>query len=164
MTQPPRTYSDRDARGIALIRELIEARQAGRLDRVAEIWARDGVLEYPAAPAELAHVIPTRLEGGEKIVQRLRSVLTLAGRIHNAIDEITPLGAGQYLVAYNEDSEMADGRRFVAHFVALVRVSRGRIRLWREYFEPTVILDAFAELAPSLGDTANSPGEWAQPT
>jgi ketosteroid isomerase-like protein len=122
----------------------------------AELYAPDGVLEWPFAPAG----VPRRIEGRERIREVLASLepaVQAAGTRLTAIPTVAvheTTDPEVVIVELEARAEIpATGETFGLPYIQLFRVRDGRILLFRDYFGPrtavalTAVLDAAASSA-----------------
>jgi uncharacterized protein len=118
------------------LRRLAERDAAG----VLELFAEDAVYEFPFAPPAL----PNRHEGKAAIARLVDVVLGLAPRIAFADVRIEPLATpGRVLAEFRGDWELADGWLYRNTYLAVGELRAGRVRHWRECYNPLVLQEAF---------------------
>jgi ketosteroid isomerase-like protein len=104
-------------------------------------WATDGVWEMPFAPDPLPKVIE-----GQKVIGHFADWLFAIAPdlrvVELSIEETKD--PALVLMEVRLTSTLADsGRPYANTYCSLMRIVDGKIKLFREYFDPTVVLDAF---------------------
>lgn len=127
-------------------KRLVEAYQAliaaGRLEEWIELWAEDGVLEFPFAPKERRRAYHGRAE----ILAYMKSAV---GKF--AIDGFERVKDYQM-----QDPEIAVieamirgrtslGRPYNQSYVIFFETENGRLKHYREYWNPLVSIEAFGD-------------------
>lgn len=115
----------------------------GSLDATAavEMFADDGVLELPNRGGGLPRVLSGRAEvaGFLRILPKvLRDMPLVDRRFYETTDPTT------VVVEYRSEGTTRAGKPYRNRYMAVLVVdAHDRIALWREYFDPTVIEEAF---------------------
>ena len=116
----------------------------GRWEEWIALWADDGVLEFPFAPAGrkaryagrleiLAYMQATSVRMGERIqVEGLHSL-----QIHPLLDP-----TGMCVEMSVRGRVIADGAPYLQKYVAFIQIRDGELTLYREYWNPLVSADA----------------------
>lgn len=117
----------------------VELMEAGRIEEWVDLFAPDGVLEIPFPLPGL----PDRIAGTEALRQYMAVVpqqLTLkfgTPTYHQTEDP------GVVVVEVtSEGTALATGSRFHQRYVSIVTVREGKITLFRDYWNPWVIIEA----------------------
>jgi ketosteroid isomerase-like protein len=114
-------------------------------DEWIKLWHPDGVFEQPYA----LEGYPARLEGIEAIYGHVKSIDEIFADFSFHDLEVRATDDPQVLVATlrSESRIVATGRRYANDYVALFRIRDARVVLYREYFNPLMVLDAFGDAA-----------------
>lgn len=114
---------------------------SGRHDEQADLYAADGVMEFPFAPAG----IPRRIEGREEIRRLLVALGARAratgGRIDEARSSLTVYETRDpevVIVEIEAHGQAAAGAPFVHSYIQVYRVRDGAIVSLRDYLAPEV--------------------------
>jgi ketosteroid isomerase-like protein len=114
-----------------------------RLDMaaVADMFADDGVLELPNR-ADGPRVMAGRSEVGEFLAippQALKDMPIVDRRYYETTDPSV------VVAEYRSEGTTRQGRPYRNRYIALFEFdTSGKIALWREYFDPQAVRDAFA--------------------
>lgn len=117
----------------------LELVAAGRIREWVDLFAGDGVLEFPFPPPGF----PARIEGAEALYEHMKDfpeqlqVSFSAPVYHDAADP--ELVIAEFT---SEGTALATGRAFRQSYLSLVWVSGGRITRFRDYWNPWVIIEA----------------------
>jgi uncharacterized protein len=132
---------DRRAETMRLMRDYQTLLGQGRLDEWIELWADDGVLEFPFAPAGRRRAY----HGKTDILAYMKHA---TGRI--AADSVEQMRISPMLdpgVAVVELSikgrALANDAPYNQSFAIFFEVQDGKLRHHREYWNPLVTIDAF---------------------
>jgi uncharacterized protein len=105
----------------------------------AELYAPNGVLEWPFAPAGVPH----RVEGREQIRQVLGSLETAVRSAGTRLTALQSVAVHQTLdpevvvVEFEVHGEVtATGASYQLPYIQVFRIRDGQIRLFRDYFGP----------------------------
>ena len=138
--------------------DLLKAELAARLAPGAgtflDLFAEDAVLECPFAPPGSMH----RVSGKKEIAAYLDQIkdslgsdgMTLSAAFHTVDAEAA-------ILEYSGTaSNVRNGKHYAQRYIAVVKLREGRIVLFREYWNPLPVVDAFGALpfAPSRADPA----------
>lgn len=124
----------------AMLREGLGHVLAPDALRFVDMMAEDGVMEFPFAPPGLT----TRLDGREAVAAHLASLDGLVAfeamsvrAVHRTTDPAVTViefdGTGRGL---------ATERPYEQSYVSVITVRQGRIAIYRDYWNPLVVLDA----------------------
>jgi len=111
-----------------------------------DMFTPDGVLEFPYAPAGL----PRRLDGRKAIESHLRLVSGLLS-IGEMLDVEVLLGregTRAVLEFRCEGTARATGKPYWQRYVSVITLREGRIALYRDYWNPLVVIAATQEGKP----------------
>jgi uncharacterized protein len=127
MTEPPRTARDLFAESLRLL-------LAKDMTGYARLWAVDGVIEFPFAPANY----PTRLSGRAAIEDYLRSYPDLLDVREITEQTVHPTSDQDVVVAEFEAAgvAVASGRPYRIRYVAVLTAHNGEIVSYRDYWSP----------------------------
>lgn len=106
-------------------------------------WAADAVWEMPFAPEPLPRVI----EGGQVIGHFADWLFAIAPDLHVVELSIRATEDPDLVVMEVQMTSTLghNGRTYANSYCSLIRVVDGKIALFREYFDPTVVREAFGE-------------------
>lgn len=123
----------------ATANRMLDHVQAFEVEAALELFREDGILELPNRPG--GH--PTSLQGRQlaaflHALPTLFRSLPLTGRRTLVADV-----PGVVVVEYRSDGVAHTGRPYRNRYVSIFEVDDGgRVALWREYFDPLVVIDA----------------------
>ena len=136
----------RRQRSQAIVRQFLEGLEAKDMDRVNAVWAEDAVQEMPYAPRGVD--FPTRVEGREALI---RQYAGWPDNAHNPdyTSELRFLPSADpdlVIVEYRGVTEIVPtDRTYDQRYIGVFQIDEdGKIALFREYFDPTVFVEAFA--------------------
>jgi ketosteroid isomerase-like protein len=141
------TASEAEAGGPArVLHDFLNALEALDVERAADFFADDGVLELPYAPEGF----PDYHVGREAIAAFLRRFPSYYRRIRYLDRRLDLFDDGSGLTAeYRGEWETVKGRPYNNAYVALLWVRNGQITRLREFFNPLVWLASLGR-APTL--------------
>ncbi len=124
---------------IAVVRQAIAAMSALDIPTVLALLADEFVLE-----------LPFRSDGGPRRLHGENALAFVAGLAKllselNFTDVVVhgALPSGLIVAEYASNGLTRSGRGYLNRYVAFFAVTHGRIEVWREYFDPTVVAEAF---------------------
>lgn len=129
------------ARNMAAMEAIRDLLRVGDWPGLAGCWVDDGVMELPfALPGT-----PNRLDGIRAIAANQSAALELFSRfatpefvIHQTIDPCV------FFAEYASEAEVrATGRPYRNSYVGYFRFRSGKLVRWKEYFNPSVVREAF---------------------
>jgi ketosteroid isomerase-like protein len=125
-----------------IIERLLAAQSRGDWDGVFEVMHEDAAFELP-----FQH---TRFEGRDEIVARMApSVARMEGLTFTDVDVREMAEPGWAIVTFKGKATMATTRRpYRQTYIALFHVVRGKVALFREYFDTLELATACAQVAP----------------
>ena len=110
------------------------------VDGFVELWAEDGAQEMPFAPEGF----PKRLEGKEDIRRQYGGMPEAYATMEFPGRALRPMIDPEWVVAeYRGEIDRADGGTYNNDYVGLFRVVDGKIALFKEYFNPEILVEAF---------------------
>ncbi|MBX9608612.1 MAG: nuclear transport factor 2 family protein [Gammaproteobacteria bacterium] len=123
-----------------MLRDVLGNVLAPEATRFVDMMAEDGVMEFPFAPTGLT----SRLDGRATVAAHLASLDGLVAfhampvrAVHRTTDPAVTIiefdGTGRGL---------ATERPYEQAYISVITVRQGRIALYRDYWNPLVILDA----------------------
>jgi ketosteroid isomerase-like protein len=123
-----------------VIHKFIEYTEKNNFDGHSAIIADDCVFIYPYA----ADGAPERIEGRDQIIERALVGGWKTRRHMEAFDvEYSPLLDPEWaLIQWRNESTTDDGKPYNQRYVNVVRVVDGKMKEFREYYNPVVELDA----------------------
>lgn len=142
----------RRQRSQAIVRQFLEGLEARDMERVNAVWADDAVQEMPYAPRGVD--FPSRVEGREALIRQY------AGWPENArnpdyTSELRFLPSADpdlVITEYRGVTEIVTtDRTYDQYYVGVFQIDeKGKIAFFREYFDPTVFVEAF-DMKPEGG-------------
>ncbi len=117
-----------------------------------QLWADDGVQEMPYSPPGF----PTRIEGKTAIYRHYSSLPDAYSRMAFPDLKTYPMLDPNWLLAeYRGEIDIAaTNRAYNNYYCALFHLRDSRIVLFKEYFNPIILSEAFGDTS-SLGATFN---------
>lgn len=125
------------------IRDFLRLLAEKDMDAWIELWTEDAVQEMPFSPAGF----PTKVEGREAIRKHYSNLPQTMGRMAFPNLVIHPMLDPSWVVAeYRGEIEvLATDHPYNNHYCGLFHFREGRIALFREYYNPTVLSEAFGD-------------------
>ena len=123
---------------------------SGDADGYADLFAPDGVIESPFAPAGA----PSRLEGREAIRENARRVLASPLRLEDLeVSELYQAEDPEVVIAEMraKGTVTSTGRPFAATSVQVLRIREGLIVLLRDFADPRLLDDLTGEPRAGTG-------------
>jgi uncharacterized protein (TIGR02246 family) len=112
----------------ALVRRQARAWETNDFDLAAEDWLPDGELVAPAGRWELPE-LRSEMEAFHAAYRDLKV---------SVVNVFASLDGSQVAIEWLwEVTRRSDGKRSITHDAIIVDLSGGRIKSWREYFDPT---------------------------
>jgi ketosteroid isomerase-like protein len=124
------------------IRELLACAGEMDVEGLARFLAPDIVMELPYAPPPF----PRRHDGLSAVLAFQRAAASLFSSFRFEIDRVLPVDGGRSVVAeYRSDGVVAaSGRAYRNHYLTVFDLDAGgRVRRWREFYDPFVVQGAF---------------------
>jgi ketosteroid isomerase-like protein len=131
------------ARNIAQTHAFLDLLSAKNMTAWAELWAEDAVQDMPYSPAGF----PKRIEGKAALIRHYANLPTITGRIEFLDRVVLPmLNPAQVALEYRGEIEiLTNDRRYDNRYLGLFTFDPdGRIALFREYYDPTILTQAWA--------------------
>ncbi len=127
------------------LRDFLRLLAEKNLESWIELWTEDAVQEMPFSPSGF----PLQLEGREAIRKHYSNLPATMGRMAFPDLVIYPMLDPNWLLAeYRGEIEvLTTGRPYNNHYCGLFHFREGRIALFREYYNPTVLTEAFGNLS-----------------
>jgi ketosteroid isomerase-like protein len=115
--------------------------RAGKWDQIAEHWAEDGVMELPYAMPGT----PREFRGREEIARNQSASLALFSEWATLDFEPHPtVDPDVFFAEYRSEAVVrATGRPYRNVYVGYFRFCDGKLVHWKEYFNPSLIREAF---------------------
>jgi ketosteroid isomerase-like protein len=135
------TPDERRARNLAAARRLLDAMGRRAVDELLAEYADDAVLELPYAPGGL----PREHRGKDAAAAFMRETVDLFSTYSNTVDALFATDDPGTVVAEVRGHGVvaANGRPYEQTYVLVLRFDdAGRLLLWREYYDPGVVLRA----------------------
>ena len=149
MTDQTMTDEDIRARNVANANAFLDLLTAKDMDAWAELWAENAVQDMPFSPAGF----PARVEGRAALIEHYSSLPDATGRMVFVDRNVRPmLDPNVVLLEYRGEIEiLPTGKDYDNTYAGLFEFDAdGRIVLFREYFDPNVLSEAWAG-APADG-------------
>lgn len=149
MTDQDRITRDRNQQ---LVHDFLALLAAKNIAAWIQLWADDGVQEMPYSPPGF----PTRIEGKTAIHRHYSSLPDAYSRMAFPDLKIYPMLDPNLLLAeYRGEIDIAaTNRAYNNYYCALFHLRDGLIVLFKEYFNPIILSEAFGDTS-SLGATFN---------
>ena len=129
-----------------IVSAQLDERLRSRARNLPDLFAEDGVLERPFALRE------RRLQGRNAITSHLRRLdaVQQTNRVHLIASH--PVESSEDLVLEYAAviSNRFTGESFHQRYVTLVKIARGQVQLFREYWNPEPVLASFGQTSPAL--------------
>lgn len=124
----------------AALRTALGDRIAVDASSFLEMFAEDGVMEYPFAPAGMT----TRVEGRNALAAHLKELSKSIAFDHIGTITVHPMSDPDAVVLEFEGfgRGVITGEPYEQRYVSIVRMRNGRIVHYRDYWNPLVILRA----------------------
>lgn len=145
-------------RAIAQVHAFLDLLSAKDMANWSELWADDAVQDMPYAPTGF----PNRVEGKAMLVRHYSSLPASTGRMAFVARVVHPLvDPNTVLVEYRGEIEIvATGKSYDNRYAGLFSFDAdGKLKLFREYFDPTILIEAWVGALVSgfnLRDTRGS--------
>jgi len=134
---------ERRARNLAVAREILALAGEMRVDELVGHFAPDAVMELPYAPGGMAR----RHDGRDAIAEFQRFARDSFSSYTNEVDALhaTADDPDTVFVELRGHGVVAEnGRPYEQTYVLVLRFDDdGRLLLWREYYDPGVVVRAF---------------------
>lgn len=139
-----------------IVKDFLALLEAKNINAWIELWADDGVQEMPYSPPGF----PSRIEGKTAIHRHYNGLPAAYSRMTFPELTIYPMLDPDWLLAeYRGEIDIAaTGRAYNNHYCALFHIFHGQIVLFKEYFNPTILSEAFGDTS-SLEVTFNLSGK-----
>ena len=129
----------------SMLRTALGDRLAPGAATFLDMFAEDGVMEFPFAPPGMT----ARLEGREALAAHLQLLTGMVAfedmgppTVHRAPDVVV-------LEFEGRGRGLATGTPYVQTYVSVIRIGRGRIVHYRDYWNPLVVLATVGASTPS---------------
>jgi len=131
---------DRRAATMKLMGDYQTLLGQGRLDEWADLWAEDGVLEFPFGPAGRRRAYKGRAD----ILAYMKHATGRVAADSVAQMRISPmLDPGMAVVELSTQGHViANGAPYNQSFVIFFEVQDGKLHRYREYWNPLITIDA----------------------
>jgi ketosteroid isomerase-like protein len=122
-------------------RQFLHASGARDIEQLLNLMHADVVLEMPfALPA-----MPKRLQGKSAVEKFLRATADAFSTFNMIADAIYPLGDVVIVEHRSKGVVAANGRAYENRYVTIFEFNAsGQVLVWKEYFDPGIVLRAFA--------------------
>ena len=149
MTDQAMTDEDIRARNVASANAFLDLLTAKNMDAWADLWAENAVQDMPFSPEGF----PGRVEGKAALIEHYSSLPDATGRMVFLDRDARPmLDPNVVLLEYRGEIEiLPTGKDYDNTYAGLFEFDAdGRIVLFREFFDPNVLSEAW-EGAPADG-------------
>ena len=139
--------------GERLLFNALDALKHGNVHPWVDMFHDDGVMEFPYAPAG-GH---TRLDGKAAIAEYLRPYperISIRRVIPGAVYHCGEIMVAEFAC---ESTALSTGNQFKMDYVAIVTVQNGRVKHYRDYWNPLVAIQAFGGLDALLKPAGAEP-------
>jgi ketosteroid isomerase-like protein len=138
-----------------VVKDFLGLLAAKNIEAWIELWADDGVQEMPYSPPGF----PSRIEGKTSIHLHYSGLPDAYSRMAFPDLKIYPMLDPNWLLAeYRGEIDItATGHAYNNHYCALFHLRNYRIVLFKEYFNPIILSEAFGDTS-SLEATFNLSG------
>ncbi len=135
-----------------IIKDFLRLLEEKDIDAWIKLWADDGVQEMPYSPSNF----PSRIEGKTAIYRHYQGLPHAYSRMTFPDLTIYPMLDPSWLLAeYRGEIDIAaTGKAYNNRYCALFHLRDAQIVLFREYFNPVILSEAFSDRT-SLGSTFN---------
>lgn len=149
MTEQDTNTRDRNQK---IVHDFLALLAAKNIAAWIQLWADDGVQEMPYSPPGF----PTRIAGKTAIYRHYSSLPDAYSRMAFPDLKIYPMLDPNWLLAeYRGEIDIAaTGQAYNNYYCALFHLCNSRIVLFKEYFNPIILSEAFGDTS-SLGATFN---------
>jgi uncharacterized protein len=128
------THLSSDRRNVATVRSFLHLLEEKDIEAWIELWADDAEQYYPFG----TEMFPPRLAGKTAIYDRWKDTPGLFDTLSFPIQEIWT-DRDDVIVRFESDSVLRSGQKYRNTFVSIFRFNdAGKIREYREYFDPIV--------------------------
>jgi uncharacterized protein len=102
-------------------------------ERLRDVWAPDGVLEFPYAPADMT----SRIEGVDALVAYFGGPRRWGDWTFDVVNGVEDRGRRLFVAEIHAEAVWVEtGRPYVQDYVIWMALDEdGRIRSWREYWD-----------------------------
>jgi uncharacterized protein len=136
-----------------LLFDALDALKHGNTRQWVDMFHDDGVMEFPYAPAG-GHA---RLDGKAAIAEYLRPYperISIRRVIRRAVYHCGEVMVAEFAC---ESTAVPTGNQFEMNYVAIVTVQNGKIKHYRDYWNPLVAIQAFGGLEALTNLSAKEP-------
>jgi ketosteroid isomerase-like protein len=127
---------------VARAHNFLDLLTAKDMDAWADLWAEDAAQDMPFAPEGF----PRRVVGRAALIRHYAELPRLTGRMEFLDREAHPIGGARtVLMEYRGEIEIIPtGRRYDNRYAGLFSFDAdAKITLFREYFDPAVLVEAW---------------------
>lgn len=127
------------------VRDFLRLLAEKNLDAWATLWTEDAVQEMPFSPAGF----PTKVEGRDVLLDHYSGLPQAYGAMSFPDLVLYPMSDPNWVLAEyrGEIDVLATGRPYNNHYCGLFHLRDGRIALFREYYNPIILTEAFGDAA-----------------
>lgn len=123
-----------------VVERFFTALEALNIDGFVELWAEDGVQEMPFAPKSF----PNRLEGKAAVRRQYGGMPEAYAKMTFPGRRVRAMAAPEWVVAeYRGEIDLKGGGSYNNDYVGVFQVVDGKIALFKEYFNPQILVDSF---------------------
>ena len=128
-----------------IVKKYFDLLQSMQIDAWIQLWAPNGVNLMPfAVPGT-----PDRLEGREVIYGQFKGIPQRFTRMRLLDLQILDMAdPSLFFVTFRSDIQLVTGKEYKNTYCGLFRIEGGQVVEFREYFNPLVVMEAFADFLP----------------
>ena len=128
-----------------VVRDFLRLLAEKNMDAWAELWTADAVQEMPFSPPEF----PTKVEGRAALINHYSGLPDAYGAMSFPDLVIHPMLDPDWVLAEyrGELDVLATGRPYNNHYCGLFHFQDGKIAIFREYYNPNALTEAFGGLS-----------------
>ena len=134
------TQDQQRARSIAVVEAFFDALVSKDREKLLSLWHADGAQEMPYAPEG----VPTRVDGQAQLRSFWSAVFDGIADIAFSSIEVRAMDDPNVVLSQHQGSvKLANGTGYDNRYISVFYLRDGRIDIYREYFDPLVVLRAW---------------------
>lgn len=128
-----------------VVRDFLRLLAEKNMDAWADLWTADAVQEMPFSPPGF----PTKVEGRTALINHYSGLPSAYGAMSFPDLVIHPMLDPDWVLAEyrGELDVLATGRPYNNHYCGLFHFRDGKIAMFREYYNPNALTEAFGGLS-----------------